>query len=53
MNMLFDNISQVCIIVDENVLGGIVMEIKKIGIAGSGTMGSSLAETFAKFGYEV
>lgn len=29
------------------------MEIKKIGIAGSGTMGSSLAETFAKFGYDV
>ncbi|ETA81354.1 3-hydroxyacyl-CoA dehydrogenase family protein [Youngiibacter fragilis] len=29
------------------------MEVKKIGVAGSGTMGSSLAETFAKFGYEV
>lgn len=29
------------------------MEIKKIGVAGAGTMGSSLAETFAKFGYDV
>lgn len=27
--------------------------IKKIGIAGAGTMGSSMAETFAKYGYEV
>lgn len=29
------------------------MELKRIGIAGAGTMGSSLAETFAKFGYDV
>lgn len=29
------------------------MEIRKIGVAGAGTMGSSLAETFSKFGYEV
>ena len=28
-------------------------EIKKIAIAGAGTMGASMAETFAKFGYEV
>lgn len=28
-------------------------EIKKIVIAGAGTMGSSMGETFAKFGYEV
>lgn len=27
--------------------------VKKIVIAGAGTMGSSMAETFAKFGYEV
>lgn len=27
--------------------------IKKIAVAGAGTMGSSMAETFAKFGYEV
>lgn len=29
------------------------MEIKKIGIAGAGTMGYSIAQTFAKFGYGV
>lgn len=29
------------------------MEIRKTGVAGAGTMGSSLAETFAKFGYDV
>lgn len=29
------------------------MKIRKIGVAGAGTMGSSLAETFAKFGYDV
>lgn len=28
-------------------------EIKKIGIAGAGTMGSSMGQTFARFGYEV
>lgn len=28
-------------------------DIKKIGVAGAGTMGASIAETFAKFGYEV
>lgn len=29
------------------------MDIKVIGIAGAGTMGSSMAETFAKYGYSV
>ena len=29
------------------------MDIRVIGIAGAGTMGSSMAETFAKFGYKV
>ncbi len=29
------------------------MDLKKIVIAGAGTMGSSMAETFAKFGYDV
>ena len=28
-------------------------EIKRIVIAGAGTMGSSMAQTFAKFGYDV
>lgn len=28
-------------------------EVKKIAIAGAGTMGASMAETFAKFGYQV
>lgn len=28
-------------------------EIRKIAVAGAGTMGSSMAETFAKFGHEV
>lgn len=28
-------------------------EIRKVAIAGAGTMGASMAETFAKFGYEV
>ena len=28
-------------------------EIKKIVIAGAGTMGSSMGQTFAKFGYDV
>jgi len=28
-------------------------EIKKIAIAGAGTMGSSMAQAFAKFGYDV
>lgn len=29
------------------------MEIKKIGIAGAGTMGYSMADIFAAHGYEV
>lgn len=31
----------------------IMKKIRRVGIAGAGTMGASMAETFAKYGYEV
>jgi 3-hydroxybutyryl-CoA dehydrogenase len=35
------------------VLGPVLMEIRKVGVIGAGTMGNGIAHVFAKSGYEV
>lgn len=44
-----------CLFLD-NINGGLILklqDIKKIGVAGGGTMGSGIAQIFAQYGYEV